>query len=245
MGAKRVNSCVIINRLDAESPEKAFGGKLWRCRNHPARPGPLARSFMIRIHPTADVSSSAQIGDGAQIWHQAQVREGANIGRNCIVGKGVYVDFGVHIGDNCKLQNGAFIYHGATLADGVFVGPGAVLTNDRQPRAINPDGTLKTADDWQVGPIQVGYGASIGAGCIVLPGVTVGRFAMTGAGAVVTRDVPDHGLAVGAPARLAGYVCSCGARLVIEETPAGRRGCCTACDRAFDLTSPAREGAQE
>jgi acetyltransferase-like isoleucine patch superfamily enzyme len=199
---------------------------------------------MIRIHPTADVSPSAQIGDGAQIWHQAQVREGASIGRNCIVGKGVYVDFGVHIGDNCKLQNGAFIYHGATLADGVFVGPGAILANDRQPRAINPDGTLKAADDWQVGPIQIGYGASIGAGCIVLPGVTVGRFAMTGAGAVVTRDVPDHGLAIGAPARLAGYVCSCGARLAIEETPTGRRNCCTACGRAFDLTSPAREGAQ-
>jgi acetyltransferase-like isoleucine patch superfamily enzyme len=199
---------------------------------------------MVRIHPTADVSPRAQIGDGVQIWHQAQVREGASIGRNCIVGKGVYVDFDVHIGDNCKLQNGAFLYHGATLEDGVFVGPGAILTNDRQPRAINPDGSLKAADDWQVGPIQVGYGASIGAGCIILPGVVIGRFAMTGAGAVVTRDVPDHGLAIGAPARLAGYVCSCGARLTVEETPAGRRGRCTACGRAFDLTSLALEGAR-
>jgi acetyltransferase-like isoleucine patch superfamily enzyme len=198
---------------------------------------------MIRIHPTADVSPRAQIGDGAQIWHQAQVREGANIGRNCIVGKGVYVDFDVRIGDNCKLQNNAFIYHGATLEDGVFVGPGAILTNDRQPRAINPDGSLKAADDWQVGPIQVGYGASIGAGCIILPGVAIGRFAMTGAGAVVTHDVPDHGLAIGAPARLAGYVCSCGARLAVAETPAGRRGHCAACGRAFDLTPLAPEGA--
>ena len=200
---------------------------------------------MIRIHPTADISPHAQIGDGAQIWHQAQVREGASIGRNCIVGKGVYIDFDVYIGDNCKLQNGAFIYHGATLADGVFVGPGAILANDRQPRAINPDGSLKAADDWLVGSIQVGFGASIGAGCIILPGVSIGRFAMTGAGAVVTRDVPDHGLAIGAPARLAGYVCSCGARLAIEETPAGRRGRCTACGRTFDLTPPTREGAQE
>ena len=191
---------------------------------------------MIRIHPSADVSPQAQIAGGAQIWHQAQVREGASIGRNCIIGKGVYVDFGVHIGDNCKLQNGAFVYHGATLEDGVFVGPGAILTNDRLPRAINPDGSLKGNDDWQVGPIHVGYGASIGAGCIVLPGVSIGRFAMIAAGAIVTRDVPDHGLAVGAPARLAGYVCSCGARLATEATPAGLVGRCPACHREFNLT---------
>lgn len=190
---------------------------------------------MIRIHPTADVSPRAQIADGAQIWHQAQVREGASIGRNCIVGKGVYVDFDVQIGDNCKLQNGAFLYHGATLEDGVFVGPGAILTNDRQPRAINPDGSLKAADDWQVGPILIGYGASIGAGCIVLPGVVVGRFAMAAAGAIVTRDVPPHGLAIGAPARLAGYVCSCGARLATEPSPTGLRGRCAVCSREFDL----------
>jgi UDP-2-acetamido-3-amino-2,3-dideoxy-glucuronate N-acetyltransferase len=191
---------------------------------------------MIRIHPTADVSPQAQIEDGAQIWHQAQVREGACIGRNCIVGKGAYVDFDVRIGDNCKLQNGAYIYHGATLEDGVFVGPGAILTNDRQPRAINPDGSLKGNDDWQVGPIHVGYGASIGAGCIVLPGVSIGRFAMVGAGAVVTRDVPAHGLAIGAPARLAGYVCSCGARLATAAAPAGRHGRCPTCGREFELT---------
>jgi acetyltransferase-like isoleucine patch superfamily enzyme len=190
---------------------------------------------MIRIHPTADVSPHAQIADGAQIWHQAQVREGASIGRNCILGKGVYVDYDVRVGDNCKLQNGASIYHGATLEDGVFIGPGAILTNDRQPRAINPDGALKAADDWQVGPIQVGYGASIGAGCIVLPGVAIGRFAMTAAGAVVTRDVPAHGLVVGTPARLVGYVCGCGARLAAEDSPAGRRGRCAACGREFDL----------
>ncbi len=191
---------------------------------------------MIRIHPTADVSPAAQIGDFTQIWHQAQVREHASIGRHCIVGKGVYVDFGVHIGDHCKLQNNAFIYHGATLADGVFVGPGAILTNDRRPRAINPDGALKSDADWQVGTIHVGYGASIGAGCIILPDVTIGRFAMTGAGAVVTRDVPAHGLALGAPARLVGYVCSCGGRLAVAEGPAGLHGCCAVCGREFDLT---------
>ena len=123
---------------------------------------------MIRIHPTAELSTQATVGDGTQIWHQAQVREDAHIGRNCILGKGVYVDFGVRIGDNCKLQNGAFVYHGATLEDGVFVGPGAFLTNDKLPRAINPDGSLKSADDWDVGEILVRRGASLGAGCIVL-----------------------------------------------------------------------------
>lgn len=195
---------------------------------------------MSRIHPTAEVSPHAQLGEGVQIWHQAQVREGASIGRNCIVGKGAYIDFDVRIGDNCKLQNGAFIYHGATLEDGVFVGPGAILTNDRLPRAINPDGSLKASDDWQVGPIHVGYGAALGAGCIILPGVTIGRFAMIGAGAVVTGDVPAHGLVFGVPARLAGYVCSCGVRLVTTATPTGLRGRCAACGSEFEL---ALEGA--
>lgn len=190
---------------------------------------------MSRIHPTADVSPAAEIGEGSQIWHQAQVREGARIGRQCIVGKGVYIDFGVQIGNHCKLQNSAFIYHGATLEDGVFVGPGVILTNDRMPRAINPDGSLKAANDWQVGPIHVGYGASLGAGSMVLPNVSIGRFAMVAAGAVVTRSVPAHGLVVGAPARLAGYVCACGQRLTVDDGPDGLRGRCTVCQQTFDL----------
>ncbi len=172
------------------------------------------------IHPTADVAPNAQIGDGTRIWHHAQVREGARLGRNCIVGKGVYVDFGVSIGNNVKIQNGAFIYHGVTIEDGVFIGPRACLANDKLPRAINPDGSLKQDADWEVGHILVCYGASIGAGAIVLPDVTIGRFAMVGAGALVTKDVPGHGLVVGVPARLVGYVCECGRRLV-ERQPGG------------------------
>ncbi|MGH2593031.1 MAG: acyltransferase, partial [Anaerolineae bacterium] len=100
-----------------------------------------------------------------------------------------------------------------TVEDGVFLGPGVVLTNDRTPRAINPDGSLKTSGDWQVGPIRVCYGASIGAGVIVLPNITVGRFAMVGAGAVVTRHVPDHAIVFGVPAHLVGYACRCGLEL--------------------------------
>lgn len=169
------------------------------------------------IHPTADVSPQAIIGPGARIWHQAQVREGARIGDNCIIGKSVYIDLDVIIGNNVKIQNGVSVYHGVTVKDGVFLGPGVVLTNDKLPRAINPDGSLKADADWEVSPILIQRGASIGAGAVILPGVTVGAFAMVGAGAVVTHDVPAHGLVYGNPARLRGHVCRCGRPLIEQE----------------------------
>ena len=99
----------------------------------------------------------------------------------------------------------------------MFLGPGVIITNDKLPRAINPDGTLKVDADWEVGPVTIRQGAAVGARAVVLPNVTIGRWAMVGAGAVVTRDLPDHGLAVGNPARLVGYVCSCGRRLVERD----------------------------
>lgn len=165
------------------------------------------------IHPSAEVSPEALIGNGSRIWHQVQIREGARIGRNCILGKGVYVGFGVVIGDNVKIENGCFVYHGATLEEGVFLGPGVILTNDKFPRAVNLDGSLKTDADWEAGKIQVKRGASLGANVTVLPDVVIGTFAMVGAGAVVTKDVPDHALVVGCPAKLVGFVCFCGAQL--------------------------------
>ena len=171
----------------------------------------------VRIHPTAEVAESAAIGPGTSIWNQCQVRENVAIGRNCILGKDVYVDFGVHIGDNVKIQNGALLYHGVTIESGVFVGPGAIFTNDKQPRAINPNGSLKADADWQIGPITISYGASIGAGAIVLPDITIGRFALIGAGAVVTKDVPAHALVLGNPARQIGYVCKCAAKLTRQD----------------------------
>jgi acetyltransferase-like isoleucine patch superfamily enzyme len=169
-------------------------------------------------HPTAIVAKDAYIGAGTRIWHQAQVRERAAIGRGCILGKGVYVDFDVTIGDHCKLQNGVYVYHPATLGDGVFLGPGVIVTNDLVPRAVNPDMSLKSDADWDARPVHIGDGASVGAGSILLPGVSVGRWALVGAGSVVTRDVSDHGLVYGNPARLVGYVCACGARLQQSET---------------------------
>jgi UDP-2-acetamido-3-amino-2,3-dideoxy-glucuronate N-acetyltransferase len=185
------------------------------------------------IHPTAEVSPRAKIGEGTQVWHQAQVREGAEIGRNCIVGKGAYVDFGVTIGDNVKIQNGCFLYHGVRLEDGVFLGPGAILTNDKFPRAINGQGGLKTDAEWDVGMILVKRGASLGAGAVVLPDVVIGEFAMVGAGAVVTRDVPDYALVMGNPARLRGFVCRCGRPLKEGDLVDGRREAwCDQCEQS-------------
>ena len=183
------------------------------------------------VHPTAEVSPKATLGPGTKVWHHAQVREGAVIGRNCILGKGVYVDFGVQIGDNVKVQNYCSIYHGVTLESGVFVGPHVVFTNDKLPRAINPDGSLKSDQDWEVGHTLVKEGASLGAGAVIVAGVTIGRFALVGAGSVVTRDVPDYGLVYGNPARLAGYVCESGHKL---EPPQGEQVVqfyCSVCGR--------------
>jgi acetyltransferase-like isoleucine patch superfamily enzyme len=185
----------------------------------------------MSIHPTAEVSPSAEIGKGTRIWHQAQVRERVRLGENCIVSKGVYIDFDVQVGNNVKIQNGAFLYHGCSIEDGVFIGPGVCFTNDKRPRAINPDGTLKGNDDWEVGKTVVRHGASVGTGSIVLPGVTIGRFAMVAAGAVVSKDVPDYALVLGVPARLVGFVCACGEKLA--SASAGDEVACGRCARRY------------
>lgn len=169
------------------------------------------------IHPSADVAPDASVGPGTRVWHQAQIRERARVGRDCVLGKGVYIDAGVIIGDRCKIENRASIFHGVTLEDGVFVGPHAVFTNDRFPRAINTDGSLKTDADWDAGATTVRHGASIGAGAVVLPDVTIGSWALVAAGAVVTTDVPPHAIVRGNPARIAGWACECGRPLVMSE----------------------------
>jgi acetyltransferase-like isoleucine patch superfamily enzyme len=169
------------------------------------------------IHASAEVSDQSVIGNGTTIWNEVQVRERARIGSECILAKGVYVDCDVTIGDRCKLENYVSVFHPAVLEDGVFLGPGVILTNDRVPRAINPDGTRKEAVDWHPRRVRVCNGAAVGAGSVVLPGVTVGAWALVGAGSLVSDDVPPHALVVGSPARVIGYVCACGARLTPAE----------------------------
>ncbi|MFN8079443.1 MAG: acyltransferase [Kineosporiaceae bacterium] len=156
---------------------------------------------MARIEASADVSPDATIGEGSSIWHLAQVREKSVLGAGCVIGRGAYVGTGVTMGDNCKLQNYALVYEPAVLEDGVFVGPAVVFTNDHYPRAINPDGTLKSAHDWEPVGVTVRTGAAIGARSVCVAPVTVGRWAMVAAGSVVVKDVPDFALVAGVPAR--------------------------------------------
>jgi UDP-2-acetamido-3-amino-2,3-dideoxy-glucuronate N-acetyltransferase len=180
---------------------------------------PAAVSEPAIIHPTAMIEPGAIVRAETRIWHHTHVREHAIIGRECILGKGVFIDRGVRVGDRVKIQNYACLYHGSIIEDGVFIGPHVILTNDRLPRAITPLGVLKTDDDWQCGATRIGTGASLGAGVVILPGISVGAWAMIGAGAVVTADVPPHGLVVGNPARLIGSVCACGNRRAPADGP--------------------------
>jgi UDP-2-acetamido-3-amino-2,3-dideoxy-glucuronate N-acetyltransferase len=193
-----------------------------------------------RVHPSADLEPDVVVGPRTSIWHRAQVRRGARIGAECIVGRDAFIDEHVVIGDRVKIQNAALVYHGVTVEDGVFIGPNAILTNDRFPRSITADGELARAEDWVVSPIRLRVGSSIGAGAVVVAGSDVGRFATIGAGAVVTRDVPDHALVAGNPARRLGWVCACGRRLVAGDgAPAGRDASgpaqCPACGARYEI----------
>lgn len=170
----------------------------------------------VRIAGSADVAPDAEIGDGSQVWHLAQVREGVRMGEGCVVGRGAYIGTGVEVGRHCKIQNYALVYEPARLGDGVFIGPAVVLTNDTYPRAVNPDGSLKSADDWHAVGVTIGDGAAIGARAVCVAPVAIGAWATVAAGAVVTKDVPAHAIVRGVPARWAGWVGRAGQPLVRE-----------------------------
>lgn len=157
------------------------------------------------VHPTAEVEDGAVLGDGCKVWNWTKVRPGARLGDGCNIGQCVYIDAGVAIGAFCKIQNGVSVYAGVTLGDRVFVGPNVTFTNDLHPRAVSPQ--------WEIVPTVVEEGASLGANCTIRCGVTIGRYAMVGAGAVVTRDVPAFALVIGQPARIVDYVAADGAPL--------------------------------
>ncbi len=167
---------------------------------------------------TAVVEEGAEIGEGTRIWHHAHVRKNSKIGANCNIGKNCYIDEGAVIGSGVKIQNNVSVYHGVTIEDDVFVGPSAVFTNDRYPRAFIPD--------WKVSETLIRRGASIGANASVVCGHTVGEYAMIGTGSVVAKDVPAYALMVGNPARQIGWVCACGYRLNEECV-------CPACRRSY------------
>lgn len=168
----------------------------------------------VFVHPSAQVEEGATIHSGTRVWGYAQIRSGATVGSGCILGRNAFIDAGVTLGANCKVQNNALVYAPATLADGVFIGPAAVITNDVNPRAVNPDGSLKSGLDWDAPGVRIGRGAAVGANATIVAGVTVGQWALIAAGAVVAADVPDHALVAGVPARRVGWVGHHGVRLV-------------------------------
>jgi len=178
---------------------------------------------MMRIHPSAIVEDGARIGSGTLIWHGCHIRGESEIGRDCTIGFSVYVDSGVIIGDRCKVENHVSLFRGVVLDDEVFVGPQAVFSNDRHPRAVSPG--------WELTPTHIRRGASIGANATVVCGADIGAWAMIGAGAVVTGDVVAHALMVGVPARRRGWVCRCGHVLALHDDPLP--DACGHCDRSL------------
>ena len=181
------------------------------------------------FHPTAEIHADTKIGNGTQIWNLVQLRVGCEIGENCNLGKGVYIDCGVKIGNNVKIQNGVSVYQGITIEDDVFVGPHVVFSNDKYPRSFNKE--------WKIVPTLIKKGASLGAGSIILCGLTIGKYSMIGLGCVVIKDAPNYGLVVGNPGKLVAFVCECAKRLETQEIQKEYvlMKCCD-CDRIITIS---------
>jgi len=209
-------------RKGAESKGQGTGGGGQQASNLQ----PPATDFFK--HPTAIIDDGCEIGKGTKIWHFCHVLSSSRIGENCNIGQNVVIGPDVTIGKGCKIQNNVSVYKGVTLEDGVFCGPSMVFTNIYNPRA-----EIRKMD--QVRPTLVKHGATLGANCTIVCGTTIGRYAFVGAGAVVTRNAPDHALMLGNPARPVGWMCQCGERLTEALD-------CLACGKTY---SKAEQGLKE
>ena len=180
-------------------------------------------------HQSSCIDAGAEIGEGTKVWHFCHVMSGARIGRGCNIGQNVMIAAGVVIGDNVKIQNNVSIYTGVVLEDDVFCGPSMVFTN-----VVNPRAHVSRKAEYQ--QTLVRRGATIGANATVICGHNIGRFAFVAAGAVVTRDVPDHALVVGNPGRITGWMCECGVKLAAGRTPPSG-ATCAACGTRYRSTN--------
>jgi UDP-2-acetamido-3-amino-2,3-dideoxy-glucuronate N-acetyltransferase len=197
-------------------------------------------SAEVRIHSTALIEAGVEIGPGSSVWDHAHIRGPARLGAECIVGGKSYIAYGVDIGNRVKINSFVYVCTGVTLEDGVMISAGVIFTNDRFPRATTPDlARLRPSPpDEHTLPTLVREGATIGAGAIVGCGLDIGRFAMVGMGAVVTRSLPDFHLALGNPARSVGCVCRCGqplARFAAGGAPPPGPAVCAACGRWYEI----------
>jgi UDP-2-acetamido-3-amino-2,3-dideoxy-glucuronate N-acetyltransferase len=170
------------------------------------------------VHPTAIIEEPVEIGGKTQIWHFGHVMSGAKIGENCILGQNVFIGRGVILGNNVKVQNNVSVYDTVVLEDGVFCGPSMVFTN-----VINPRSFISRKSEFR--KTLVKKGATIGANATIVCGHTIGQYALVGAGAVVTKDVPDYALVYGNPARVKGWVCQCGEQITFRSGKAKCRAC--------------------
>ena len=177
------------------------------------------------IHESSYVDDGCTIGEGTKIWHFCHVMKDATIGRGCNIGQNVVVSPKVTIGNNVKIQNNVSLYTGVVLEDDVFCGPSMVFTN-----VVNPRSHVSRKDEYRATVVKIG--ASLGANCTIVCGHTVGRYAFIGAGAVVTKDVPDFALIVGNPGRVSGWMCSCGVKLAAGATPPAD-ATCAACQQRY------------
>jgi UDP-2-acetamido-3-amino-2,3-dideoxy-glucuronate N-acetyltransferase len=179
------------------------------------------------VHPTSTVGKDCRIGEGTKIWHHSQILSGAKIGKNCIIGHNCFIGSKATVGDGVKLESNIDVWDLVTLEDFVFVGPSAVFTNDINPRAQYPKKEYPEYGKWI--PTLVKEGASIGANTTIICGITIGRYAMIGAGAVITKDIPDYAVFAGVPAKIVGYACECGNKLNFKNN----RATCVKCLRKY------------